>query len=93
LKANRQEVDKRGDGRAGGDKPTPLGRLTILLRIVCNPIQPSPRAMQPRRRPVHRRVRILQELVVQVQLGAYLDGEVVLPSDRVGEEIEAFVLV
>jgi hypothetical protein len=49
--------------------------------------------MQSRRRPVHRSVRILQELVVQVQLGADLDGEVVLTADGVGEEVEAFVLV
>lgn len=73
----------------------PLGRrrLTILLRIIRDPIQPPPRTMQSRRRPVHRSVRILQELVVQVQLGADLDGEVVLTADGVGEEVEAFVLV
>ncbi len=87
---------------AGGHGPASLSRkrlvaldtrLTMLPRPVGHRVQSPARALQPCSRPVHRGVRVLEELVVSIKLIANLDGKVVLPVNAVREEREALVLV
>lgn len=55
----------------------------MLPRPIGDRVQPPPRAPEPCRRPVHRRVRVLQQLLVLVELVADLDRKVVLSVDAV----------
>lgn len=67
--------------------------LTMLPRPIRDRVQPPACALQPCGRTVHRPVRVLEQLVVVVQLVANLNGQVVLPVDAVRQQCEALVLV
>ena len=68
-------------------------RRTILLSLMRNRVQSSPSPTQPRGRPVHSGIRILQQVMVQVQLRPDLYREVILPSNRAGQEVEPLILI
>jgi hypothetical protein len=71
----------------------PRSQPTILLGIARDLVQPRPSFSEPLRGPVHGRIRLLEELVVEIQLRADLLREIMLSANRVGEEVESLVLI
>lgn len=59
----------------------------MLLCILSHLIQPPSGPSQPNRRPIHRAIYILEQLVVLVQFSPYLYTEVILTTYGLRENV------
>lgn len=67
--------------------------LTVVLGRLCEAVQTFGRSIQPRLRPVDSLVRLFEQALMNLELVADLQGQRVLPIDRIRQQRQPRVLI